>query len=331
MELKTNPAAPAGQGASPDTFRRVWNRVMPDQANSPVVVEAPDTAVPAQPSPPLELERDCPSGRSPVPGCPAGPPSENLLPVPGCPAEPPSENLPPVPGCPAGPPSENLPPVPGCPAGPPSENLPPVPGCPAGPPSENLPPVPGCTAGPPSENLPPVPGCPTEPPSENLPPVPGCPAGPGQPQPPLNESWPDLCLGDGAQGETGALEKLITLARAGGAAAQWLAMRMNGSGRRTMSAIAADHRRALRQLSAAYFLITGRRYQPPRPQPQLPLPILMALRARFVWEQSWERTNKNAAEQAEDPCLKALYQELAQDGAYHAGSIRSLLEQMCST
>ncbi len=316
MELKTNPAAPAGQGASPDTFRRVWNRVMPDQANSPVVVEAPDTAVPAQPSPPLELERDCPSGRSPVPGCPAGPPSENLLPVPGCPAEPPSENLPPVPGCPAGPPSENLPPVPGCPAGPPSENLPPVP---------------GCTAGPPSENLPPVPGCPTEPPSENLPPVPGCPAGPGQPQPPLNESWPDLCLGDGAQGETGALEKLITLARAGGAAAQWLAMRMNGSGRRTMSAIAADHRRALRQLSAAYFLITGRRYQPPRLQPQLPLPILMALRARFVWEQSWERTNKNAAEQAEDPCLKALYQELAQDGAYHAGSIRSLLEQMCST
>ena len=271
MELKTNPAAPAGQGASPDTFRRVWNRVMPDQANSPVVVEAPDTAVPAQPSPPLELERDCPSGRSPVPGCPAGPPSENLPPVPGCPAEPPSENLPPVPGCPAGPPSENLPPVP------------------------------------------------------------GCPAGPGQPQPPLNESWPDLCLGDGAQGETGALEKLITLARAGGAAAQWLAMRMNGSGRRTMSAIAADHRRALRQLSAAYFLITGRRYQPPRPQPQLPLPILMALRARFVWEQSWERTNKNAAEQAEDPCLKALYQELAQDGAYHAGSIRSLLEQMCST
>lgn len=280
MELKNNPAVPAGQGANPDTFRRVWDRVMPDQTNSPVAVDVPETAVPARPTPPME--RGCAAGRSPVPTCPAEP-GEERPPVPTCPAEP-GEELPPVPTCPAEPGEERRP----------------------------------------------VPTCPAEP-YQKLPPVPTCPAEPGTPRPPLDSVWPELCLGESARGDTQVLEKLMTLARTGAAAAQWVSMRLNGNARRSMSAIAADHRRALRQLSAAYFLITGKRYQPPKPKPQLPLPILMALRARFVWEQSWEQTNKNAAGNTADPCLKALYQELAQDGALHAGTIRSLLEQMCST
>ena len=35
-----------------------------------------------------------------------------------------------------------------------------------------------------------------------------------------------------------------------------------------------------------------------------------------------------AAQTTADPCLRELYLELAQEGAYHAGTIRSLLEQM---
>ena len=42
-----------GQGIDPDTFRRVWERVMPDQSRSPLSVDppGPEASVPARPSP----------------------------------------------------------------------------------------------------------------------------------------------------------------------------------------------------------------------------------------------------------------------------------------
>ena len=56
--------------------------------------------------------------------------------------------------------------------------------------------------------------------------------------------------------------------------------------------------------------------------------LALALRQQFLWEQQWELKNNQAAQATADPCLKELYQELAQEGAFHAGTIRSLLEQM---
>ena len=94
----------------------------------------------------------------------------------------------------------------------------------------------------------------------------------------------------------------MTLARTGTITGQALCRRASGSCARTLAALTKDHRSAFRRLSA--------------------------LRQQFVWEQQWELKNKQAAQSTADPCLKELYLELAQEGALHAGCIRSLLEQM---
>ena len=120
----------------------------------------------------------------------------------------------------------------------------------------------------------------------------------------------------------------MTLARTGAAAGRAMARRASGSCARALSALAADHRLAFRRLSAAYFLITGQRYTPKCAALSLPSSLPLALRQQFVWEQQWEQKNNQAAQDTADPCLKELYLELAQEGAFHAGTIRSILEQM---
>ena len=277
MELKVDRPALAGQDIDPNTFQRVWNRVMPEQTT------LPDHAVPAVPTVPPDAQPELP----PVPDCPA----QELPPVPDCPAQ----ELPPVPDCPA----QELPPVPDCPA----QELPSVPDCPA----QVLPSVPDC----PAQEPPPVPGCPSRPS------VPGCPACPVRP-----------CLGEASKGDVNRLKELMTLAKTGALAGRALARRSNGPTAKAMSVLAQDHRSAFRRLSAAYFLITGKRYTPQCAAPVLPASLPLALRQQFVWEQQWELKNNQAAQDTADPCLRALYQELAQEGAYHAGAIRSILEQM---
>lgn len=269
MELKVDRPALAGQDIDPNTFQRVWNRVMPEQTT------LPDNAVPAVPTVPPATQPELP----PVPDCPA----QELPPVPDCPAQ----ELPSVPNCPA----QQLPPVPDCPA----QQLPSVPDCPA----QQLPSVPDC------------PGCPSRPS------VPNCPSCPARP-----------CLGEAAKGDMDRLRELMTLAKAGAMSGRALARRSNGPTAKAMSLLAQDHRSAFRRLSAAYFLITGKRYVPQCTAPVLPASLPLALRQQFVWEQQWEQKNLQAAQATADPCLRALYQELAQEGAYHAGAIRSILEQM---
>jgi hypothetical protein len=111
-------------------------------------------------------------------------------------------------------------------------------------------------------------------------------------------------------------------------AAGQILTRRGGSFRSSLSALTADHRRAMRQLSAAFFLITGQRFRPAPPSLSLPAPLPLALREQFVREQRWERVCLRSAQTVCDPCLKELCTELAQDGVLHAGVIRSLLEQM---
>ena len=244
MELKVDMPSLAGQDIDPETFQRVWNRVMPDQAVPRAqegAVSVPDTAVPAEPS---------------------IPPEDASLSQP---------ELPPVPDCPAQ--SE-------CPEGPPVHE------CPA------------------------RPECPTV------------------PEPMPTPETPALCLGEASQEDSGRLEALMTLARTGALAGQTLSRRASGSCAKALSTMACDHRLALKRLSAAYFLITGKRYAPKCPDVKLPSSLPLALRQQFLWEQQWEQRNSQAAQATADPCLKELYLELAQEGALHAGTIRSILEQM---
>ena len=291
MELKVDRPALAGQDIDPNAFQRVWNRVMPEQTT------LPDNAVPAVPTVPPDAQPELP----PVPDCPA----QELPPVPDCPAQ----ELPPVPDCPA----QELPPVPDCPA----QELPSVPDCP----TQVLPSVPDC----PAQVLPSVPDCP----AQVLPSVPGCPGCPSRPSVPGCPACPVRpCLGEASKGDVNRLKELMTLAKTGALAGRALARRSNGPTAKAMSVLAQDHRSAFRRLSAAYFLITGKRYTPQCAAPVLPASLPLALRQQFVWEQQWELKNNQAAQDTADPCLRALYQELAQEGAYHAGAIRSILEQM---
>jgi hypothetical protein len=138
---------------------------------------------------------------------------------------------------------------------------------------------------------------------------------------------PPLCLGEQSKGDTEALKHLMEQAAENIAAGQSLTRR-NSAFQRSLSALTADHRRAMRQLSAAFFLITGQRFRPAPPSLSLPPALPLALRAQFVREQKWERACLRSAQTVGDSCLKELCQELAQDGVLHTGVIRSLLEQM---
>ena len=282
MELKVDLPTLAGQNINPETFQRVWNRVMPDQAapearNDVSAATIPDTAVPAVPTRPMETspssQQTETSGESPtlpdVPNCPA------LSSIPNC------STLTPVPDCP----QETQ-----CPA------CPETPACPECPESSECP---ACSE---------TPTCSS------------CSSLPGE--------TPVLCLGEASQGDSGQLEELMVLARTGALAGQALSRRSNGTCAKTLAALTSDHRQALRRLSAAYFLITGTRYVPKCTAPTLPASLPLALRQQFVWEQRWEQKNRQAAQSTADPCLKELYLELAQEGAFHAGCIRSLLDQM---
>lgn len=236
----------------------------------------------------------------------AMPRSDSAIPDTAVSAEPtvPPEEAPPVEQPPVEPPDQ-----PEVPELPPPVVVPPI----------ELPPVPDCQAATPS----PVPDCPQEPQNPSCPPCPECPGTPGAtPEPPV------FCLGEGSQGDSVRLEELMSLARMGAAAGQIMARRASGTCAKALSALACDHRLAFRRLSAAYFLITGRRYCPKCPAPCLPASLALSLRQQFLWEQQWEQKNNQAAQATADPCLKELYLELAQEGAFHAGTIRSLLEQM---
>ena len=232
MEEKTT-VPPAGEGVDPETFRRVWQRVMPDQTESPLAVEGgseaglPDTARPAVPTQTGETGEE--TGEESRPG---------LSPVPACPQE-------------------------------------------------------------------------------------------GESAPRVCQGTPPQCLGESSAGETARLEELMGMARRGLLSGQLLARRGgNACARNALRSLADDHRYALRRLSAAYFLITGRRYRPCCSAPALPADLCLALREQFQWERRWAFCADQGAQAAQDPCLKELYQELAREGACHAGAIRSLLEQM---
>lgn len=243
--MEQNDRAPAqmGRETGSEAFRRVWARVMPDQSQSPLVVDG--TAAGEERA---------------VPCCPQEGPGPALPVVPSCPSQP-EQQLSPVPSCPPQP-EQQLSPVPNCPP----MDMPPVPDC-------------GCC------------GCFTQ-----------------------------------SQGELWRLEELMDLAKEGMAVHRQLARRMRGVPAQTLNALAEQHRQALRQLSAVYFLILGRRYVPKQVQPRLPLPLAPALRRQFLWEQALERKASRGAAETADPCLKALYGRTAQQAAEAASAIQAVLE-----
>ncbi len=120
----------------------------------------------------------------------------------------------------------------------------------------------------------------------------------------------------------------IEQAREGALRLQVLFRRMNGRpGARVISELAAGHRQLLRQLTTAYFLTTGRRFQPGGMTPTVDPDLSLALREQFLWAQAWTRDSLQAAQQCTEAGLRTLCGQLAQTGELHAQTIRALLER----
>lgn len=138
-----------------------------------------------------------------------------------------------------------------------------------------------------------------------------------------------LCLGQASARYAPLLQEMIDGETEDWRLYQSLARRAVGSGARMLGSMAADERRHVRRLAAAYFLITGERCQAQGQQGSRPVPDLMTgLREQFIQEQRSAAAYQGAAAESGDPCLQQLYRELAQEEEMHARLIRNLLEQM---
>lgn len=146
--------------------------------------------------------------------------------------------------------------------------------------------------------------------------------------PPEGEEEPP-CLGEGSLPFVPALERRMEQAQQGAQIYQALARRAQGTAGRQTAALAADQQRHLRRLGAAYFLLTGRRWQGTA-RAVLPAGTTAgALREMFAWERQVRQGDLRARNQTEDPCLKALFQELAEEAQLHMDAIRHILERPC--
>ena len=132
----------------------------------------------------------------------------------------------------------------------------------------------------------------------------------------------------GPEREPGAsLEMLMDRTRAAFDSAQNLARRAGRYGQ-SIGAVAAEDRTALRRLSAAYYLETGRDYRSNRtPQSPEPLALAPALRRQYQREEELEglcvnQMKRSAGTQAE------LLEELSLQFRRHCRTLRQTLERL---
>ena len=140
---------------------------------------------------------------------------------------------------------------------------------------------------------------------------------------------PDVsCLGEASLCYAPLLRERMDGAHGLWQAYQSLARRAQGHAGRQLSALAADQQSYLRQLGAVYFLLTGQRYPHSARTPVPSGPVPSALREMFIREQQARQGYLQGAEQVQDPCLEALFQELGAEAELHMDSIRHILERM---
>ena len=137
------------------------------------------------------------------------------------------------------------------------------------------------------------------------------------------------CLGEGAMADVPRLEEMARHALEDARVYQALGRRAGGAAARALAGMAADARRQAKRLAAAYFLITGRRWQgTPVDAERMEQDMMQTLRRQYMAQQRGAVSAQTAAQETSDPCLRQLYEELAREKQTHARMIRGLLEQM---
>ena len=137
------------------------------------------------------------------------------------------------------------------------------------------------------------------------------------------------CLGEGSARYVPQLEALMDQLHAALGSVRQLARRGGGRASRLLASLAADQQRQLRRLSAAYFLITGRRYAPKGQGAAPSGPLSSALRTLFQQAQQCAAQAAVLARRvSDDPCLSRLLEDIQDEAQSHAAQIRVLLEEL---
>lgn len=149
---------------------------------------------------------------------------------------------------------------------------------------------------------------------------------PAAPVPETPTQYDVSCLGASSMQYAPLLREMME-----GAYGIWNAYRAmvrqaQGMSARQLRALAEDQQRALRQLGAVYFLITGERYSHAPHSPASTGPLHSALREMFTREQRWRKAYTQAIHEVEDPCLAMLFDDLAGKTELHMDAIRRILE-----
>lgn len=135
-----------------------------------------------------------------------------------------------------------------------------------------------------------------------------------------------LCLGPSSAGDLGRLDPLATRITQGLILYRSLARR--NSAALPLARKKADH---LGRLSAARYLISGRRSPEPGPVgARAGGGLLPLLREQYHAEEALVLSLFTAAQAAADPCLRELYRQLALETRELAGTLRRWLERALS-
>ena len=128
-------------------------------------------------------------------------------------------------------------------------------------------------------------------------------------------------------GQTDGLLEQLRLHTESWQASRGLARRAAGSMARVLSGVAAEDRRQLARLAAAWYIMTGQRWRQEEGKHTPPSDLMEGLRQQYLHRRHTARLLEQAAQVGEEP-FEGLYADLAGRDRENAKLMLRLLEQM---
>lgn len=172
----------------------------------------------------------------------------------------------------------------------------------------------------------PVPAAPAQPAAPELPAAPGPAMGPVRQLP--GAAMNPCCMGSAASEMLDVIAGYIEAALSERRYLLALVRQAPSWARQTLRDIAADLQSHTRQLTAAYYLITGQRYRPGAAAERIYVGRWCpALRERYHAAACSGFNYARSADDTMDPCLARLFKSLSEDAYGHAEELMGLLER----
>ncbi len=136
------------------------------------------------------------------------------------------------------------------------------------------------------------------------------------------------CLSQASLACCPVLEQQMELAHSARLAFRQVQNRLPSRAARAIRSMSLSLDQDLRRLSAAYFLIAGRRYRPGSQPAPLPVAYQLALRELYGQSRVRAAAHRAAAQAVSDPCVCQLLTDLGDEAEEHSHRIRGILESM---